>query len=287
MADSEKSNNSETEEKLGAVLQLAPNKKNTQQAPIAKDKNDELVSLDELYEETGQESIYKSIDRQTTITSIESIADDIVNLRKLSSIINDFFSIPHTKKEIRNFSEKYLLDNFLTANELNSLYSQLTIEESLFNSDVVKNMIYNSNFTFKDSLNRFKLKVKKCLSNILFLIAEINDSIIESSLSNKLKYIDSLFNKIIKIESIFQTARQLPVESNQIDDLPIADTLKNCSGLAELVTFEKNAFNTALVNIDLRDLLDVGSNSTYIVNPYLCKNNWLSLRNLIISLSDN
>lgn len=73
MADSEKVKKEEVDQ-IGSVLQLNPHQKNTQFANVKKPKDGEMVSLDELYENTGQEAINKFLEGFEQLTKSNKLS---------------------------------------------------------------------------------------------------------------------------------------------------------------------------------------------------------------------
>lgn len=223
-------------------------------------------------------------DHQNVIDNIDYVLADIQKLRSFTTLIKTFLSSPRGKKEIRNFSEEYLLDTVFSAGELNPIYARLTLDTTDINIDILQNAISGTRNVLVEKL---KTAIKKKISITYESgLCAVQNEYIETNKetdSGKIRGID-LCLSLNKINAIFATARQLPIEPGQFVDINVSENKEvDLSRPINEITKEMlDKANDHLDGLFSCHFLSLLSDDIEHLDPFLCKNNYLSLRNFVI-----
>lgn len=223
---------------------------------------------------------------QNVIDNVEYVLSDLTKLRHFTDTINQFVSTPKSKKAIREFSEQYLLDKVFSSGDVNPVYSRLTLSATDINIDMLHRAL--SHDTQLISQLKSALKKKISITYESGLCAVKNTYLITDKDTDEGKAkAEQLVHALGKINAIFATARQLPIDVEQFTALPVSDA--KCVDISRSI--EENAKEMLCCTNDKLDalfqqpLLTLLSDDVENLNPFLCKNNYLSLRHFILYLN--
>lgn len=225
-------------------------------------------------------------EHQNVIDNIEYVLSDLTKLRSFVEGVQSTLSCPQSKKALREFSEAYLLDKVLSASELNPIYARLTLGATDINIDLFHQALGRDTpliTALKKALQK-KISITYesalCAVNNTYLITDKHDE------AGKTKA-QSLQYALGKINAIFATARQLPISPDQFAELPVSSSKESdiSRSIEENIKQMQCCTDEKLDALFCQPLLTLLSADVENLHPFLCKNNYLSLRHFILYLN--
>lgn len=223
-------------------------------------------------------------DHQNVVENIEYVLSDIDKLRSFTTVIKSFLSQPRTKREIRDFSEKYLLDTVFSAGELNPIYTRLMLDSTDINVDMLQTAI-------SDVKNPLVAQLKNAIKKKMSITYEsglcaVQNEYIETNKETeegKARCIE-LGKSLGKINAIFATARQLPIDVGQFADLAVSENkeVDLSRPINETVNEMLAKANDHLDTLFAQQFLTLLSDDVENLDAFFCKNNYISLRNFVL-----
>lgn len=152
------------------------------------------------------------MERQTVIDMIEKVISSIANLNGFVNIFNDFTAHPRSKKEIRDFCEQYVLDVFLSAGDLKTTYTQMTIEPTRLNCiELVYRIANHPTLQTEALLKTVKSNMDACIDSILLLVSESVESLDKDNTPELGYKITQINQALCLMRNIFTTVRDVPI----------------------------------------------------------------------------